>query len=739
MKQFFEGFRRWSTLNEEQLLAEGRLENAKKKYPQIDPLWIDRLSERDKSGNNKYLMWAAKQFAQITEPWAKKHRESGEDKIPPHIADEIYQAYRVTGDAIEKFHANYQRLKNKDINAYKTIDDVLSAIRKLGLSQKQKRRKKRERAMEGSTGLIENDDFWMIRPDTPEASCYYGQGTKWCISATQARNYFDQYTSEGKSFYMIMMKGLDEDDDGRKLALVYAVDQSDEEPEEIYDAPDDSIDTDDFFEHLVKNLIGAHFANYEEIYSEYLEFNADPTEETLTDNIKKLAKEMALRADGGDFEIEFEESEVDGMDPEDLDEKMRVAFLHAQSEIFYSAYYHNEENPAGPNPQAFQDALDEYDFSNVYVTLDDYGEGMWWDGGTTWDLPDDLEYADDDSGEESVGADFGHWQDEIVEIFRSVADNNYVYPDESEGGYGEDQIRFGFRPDYGENEGLEGFKSFLDRMNTVEEAYNTILEEALEAMHEAGITTSEEHDRKVELFAKKYLNRLKNFGASLEKGKLEFHQKEEFVLQIPLFRALGGPELRRVEPRDADRNLAASPVRDEYFKSNLGQLNSRIVKGDAIKHAFDKTWPLAFDRSKEMQKQLSLTERNLYGDFDGDQVQMEFSDYTVDLENGGELGAAVRFFRVPMDDLKGLAYADWLDENLDIFYDAVAEYLLNKAEQHREDWKRLYPEKFEAEYHKGRAQFGVEERLRYSGTGRRVSENISYGRLCENWKKWTTK
>ena len=149
MKQFFEGMRRWSTLTEEQLLAEGRLDDAKKKFKNVDSDWIDRISERDPSGNNKYLMWAVKQFEKISEPWVKKHRDSGRETWSGEDADAVYQAYRVVTDAMEKFHANSQRLKNRDINAYKTVDDVIAAIKKLGLSQKQKRRKKREQAKEG--------------------------------------------------------------------------------------------------------------------------------------------------------------------------------------------------------------------------------------------------------------------------------------------------------------------------------------------------------------------------------------------------------------------------------------------------------------------------------------------------------------------------------------------------------------------------------------------------------------
>jgi len=61
MKQFFEGIRRWTALNEEQLLAEGRVKDAKKKYPDIAN-FVPGLTARDPSGNNKYLMWSMKQL-----------------------------------------------------------------------------------------------------------------------------------------------------------------------------------------------------------------------------------------------------------------------------------------------------------------------------------------------------------------------------------------------------------------------------------------------------------------------------------------------------------------------------------------------------------------------------------------------------------------------------------------------------------------------------------------------------
>ena len=721
MKQFFEGIRRWSALNEEQILAEGRLDDAKKKYSQVDPLWIDRLSERDPSGNNKYLMWAAKQFAQITEPWRKKHADSGSDQWAEETAQEIYSAYRTVGDAVDKFHASHQRLKNRDLNAYKTVDDVLSAVRQLGLTQRQKRRKNREIAKEGSTNIFENDDFWMIRPDTAEASCYYGQGTKWCISARQSQNYFNQYTGDGKSFYMVMMKNLDEADDGRKAALVYDKDAyGDIEPEEIYDAVDDSIDEDDFLAHVIKNIIGAHFADYEKIYEEVEEFHAAPDEENLTENIKKLAEEMMK---SGAYDSEIEEQDITTPNPEELEEAMRMVFHNAMRELFASAGYHNEENPAGPREEDYQELLDAANLTNIYVTFDMYDEGQYyWDGSTSWELPDDLVYANDDDGNET---DFDDWEDEILNIFREAADENYIYPEEAEAdSYGSNSIRMQFRPDYGEASGVEGFKSFLSTMESYESHYEDVLELALENMREQGITISEDYEKKKEIFRKLSKVKMKNFDISFNKGKIEFEQKTASEIQIPIARALNVDGMKTPEPRGSSRNIADDADRKDWIKNQLRQM--RTDGQSFLKHAFNTTWPLAYDSAKESGKQgeMFMNEAVLYGE-PRDPIKGNWVTYDVDLDDGGTLTTQLRIERVPVDDLRALQYMAWLDKNLDIFHDALAAEVIRGAQERTKVAKQHWPEKYNDD-----AQEETQEA---------TNESISYGKLHENWKRWATK
>ena len=66
-----------------------------------------------------------------------------------------------------------------------------------------------------------NEDYMVVRPRSEEGSCYFGQGTKWCISATQSQNYFDSFTSEGKGFYFVFFHHTPQGDPLKKMAMVF--------------------------------------------------------------------------------------------------------------------------------------------------------------------------------------------------------------------------------------------------------------------------------------------------------------------------------------------------------------------------------------------------------------------------------------------------------------------------------------------------------------------------------------
>ncbi len=242
MKKLMEGWKRF--LNED-LLAEGRLDDAKEKYPD-EAEYIDAMSAKDPSGNNKYLMWMAKQFNADASNFSMS--DAGK-KIFVDILTEL----------IQSFHKNAQRLEKKDINQYKTLDDLNDTLEDLGPSNKQKREKNKEVAQEGSSIVYESDKYLVVRPDTEEASCYYGRNTRWCISATESANYYEDYTQRGKVFYMILDNDASDKDPNKKLALTYDASESygyDRQPDQVFDATDYS-----FPVSKLKGILGDEYSN----------------------------------------------------------------------------------------------------------------------------------------------------------------------------------------------------------------------------------------------------------------------------------------------------------------------------------------------------------------------------------------------------------------------------------------------------------------------------------------------
>src|SRR5437879_1808473 len=67
--------------------------------------------------------------------------------------------------------------------------------------------------------IYEDARFTIIMPLTPNASCIYGNGTKWCISSTASRNYFKQYLNNLINFLFILDRNKDETDPLYKVAF----------------------------------------------------------------------------------------------------------------------------------------------------------------------------------------------------------------------------------------------------------------------------------------------------------------------------------------------------------------------------------------------------------------------------------------------------------------------------------------------------------------------------------------
>ena len=104
-------------------------------------------------------------------------------------------------------------IKQKDINRFKSYGDFVNYV-DMNKNNHSEREIKELTKTKGIEVLIDNDDVWVARIDSYEASCIYGYRTKWCISMKHDRFNWDDFThSYGVTFYFIINKTINDDDD----------------------------------------------------------------------------------------------------------------------------------------------------------------------------------------------------------------------------------------------------------------------------------------------------------------------------------------------------------------------------------------------------------------------------------------------------------------------------------------------------------------------------------------------
>lgn len=94
-----------------------------------------------------------------------------------------------------------------DINRYKSIDEVVEKVHEFGPedfeSGKSKKRDVAKEMQKQAELFLSTPEYTVIIPKTEEASCYYGQNTKWCTAATGGDNMFDSYSRAGNLYIII--------------------------------------------------------------------------------------------------------------------------------------------------------------------------------------------------------------------------------------------------------------------------------------------------------------------------------------------------------------------------------------------------------------------------------------------------------------------------------------------------------------------------------------------------------
>ena len=129
---------------------------------------------------------------------------------------------------VEKFIKYQQALETRDINQFKSLEEIITAI-----NNHENKVRRTVKSVDGANIVYEDDRFTVVTPQTHKASCYYGAGTKWCTASMNGSSHFDNYNVEGKLFY-ILDKKAKSNDQYYKVALLQKYDGD----KTFYDAPD---------------------------------------------------------------------------------------------------------------------------------------------------------------------------------------------------------------------------------------------------------------------------------------------------------------------------------------------------------------------------------------------------------------------------------------------------------------------------------------------------------------------
>lgn len=196
-------------------VAKSRLELAKEKYPDQE-YYINQFSEKDPSGNNKYLFWLL------------KHKS------------EMY-----SGDLIELiniFHKFKSRFPDKNIDNYtaKSLNEAIQDITHKPTKNEIKKSK------EFVDKIYEDNDYNVYFIKSLEAARIYGANTKWCITSLYSDE-FKRYHCPGISYVFYIIKKKPKNDKYDKIAQVY----------EIY-----PIDLDENKKHYIKHNVDIEFIKH---------------------------------------------------------------------------------------------------------------------------------------------------------------------------------------------------------------------------------------------------------------------------------------------------------------------------------------------------------------------------------------------------------------------------------------------------------------------------------------------
>ncbi|MCW3976962.1 MAG: hypothetical protein NWE77_03410, partial [Candidatus Bathyarchaeota archaeon] len=668
---------------------------------------IEYLREADPSGDNKYLMWGARYLrssaTRLLQRFSERWGSSPEDWAnwantgksgAAMVAERVVSQALGLSNTLRDYHLlKSKNLVKKDIQDYDPADfegftrwqsDVNKGMQ--DLADREEREKLKFKAKELSDTIMEDEDYQVVRPYSEQASCYFGYGTKWCISATRSRNYFDEYSNDGKAFYFVMLRHLPNSDPFKKMALVYGRPRKDGkpedgEPEEVFDAQDDEVGTTGLYDAVTRNLLAKVAKGLSGNKEEVAKIRKmDPDKQMQWVNILSDAAAVVISGEEEGAE-ETQEEILDildlrqkGYEADELEDGFQELIQEEYQNIINETAYHAEKNPA-TSEDSWKEVTDEYNDQMLHSSIyfDDYegdGANFYFGGGMEIDV-----------SEESLGVELDPYADssKVTDQVEHVLDMQFsIRTEDTE--LHDDIIHVRFPPDYDEH-GLDGYKSFAMRVSEADDEYDNIIAALAKAFASAGLIEGGIDFADVE--------------ADLEARNLQHAEVDEsdgelsigFPLEYKINLKSHPINLFRDRPT-RDPNRVESPGFIDWYHQEFFGSKGRMMQ--SIESMLRRIWNrLAKEAQKQMDlpldEQMSPEEAARF--FDLNPPQINFGDVGVKWRwemNNVNLTATLEVV-VPATATEDyanavVAYAKYIDDNYDEISETIYKQLMHDVE-----------------------------------------------------------
>lgn len=292
------------------LLSEGRLENARARFPTLPQETFDYLAHYDPSDNYKYLDWMVKMAA--------KNPPANQGTDDPHIKE--------IAELVNFFD---KKIQGKDINTFKSVDELEKAVEERRASPTGK-----EQLVADTEVLYDENGILVVAPQSHESMRHWGGSTKWCI-ATSNSGYWDDYFTENSIIvirlsteYLQSIGWEGEDFEPYKIAVTVP-EESSIRQWTFYNPEDRTIRLNE-----VNELLGEHAGEIEDAIGEY----ADNDQARIKDARSQKEEETVRESYDRDDYIQYIAKKYD-VDKEIVEETLKENFTDEElDDIFYRVH-----------------------------------------------------------------------------------------------------------------------------------------------------------------------------------------------------------------------------------------------------------------------------------------------------------------------------------------------------------------------------------------------------------------